>query len=305
MAPIFDYKAFSSSGKSVKGLIEADSQKTARMKLKKQGLMTTEIKERNAAKKNSSGGGGSLFSGGYSVKDISMMTRQIASLIKANIPLVEALNAVVEQTDKEGLKVILSHVRDDVNEGLSLGKATAKHPKAFDNVFVNMIEAGESSGTLGMVLVKLADLKEAQVRLRNKVVSGMTYPALMMVVSGALLVGIFTFVIPKITEIFKSMNRPVPELTQVLIFISATLTDYWPIFLSGGVGGTFFFQRYIKTPNGKAKWDRFKLMTPVFGSLIRMVAITRFASTMSTLLGSGVPILTSMNIARNLVDNVP
>ncbi len=304
MAPIFDYKALTTEGKSQKGIVEAESQKSARAKLKKQGLMVTQITEKTAAKPNS-GGGIPFFGNRVSAREVAMMTRQLASLVKANIPLVEALNALVDQTDNEKLKVVLAQVRQDVNEGTSLAKATGTHPRIFDNIFVNMIEAGESSGTLSLVLIKLADLKETQMRLRSKVVSGMTYPLLMMCVASSLMLAIFTFVIPKLTKIFDTMNKPVPLITQVLITFSDVLVTWWFVFAAIISLFVWMFRRYINSATGRPKWDAFTLKAPLFGSLIRMVAVTRFSSTMSTLLSSGVPILTSMNIAKNLVDNYP
>lgn len=302
--PIYDYKALSSAGKPLKGLVEAESQKAARLKLKKQGMMITEIHERSAAKSQSSGGV-PFIGNRVGVRDISLMTRQLASLVKANIPLVEALTALVDQTEHERLKVVLDQVRQDVNEGTSLAKATGKHPKVFDTIFVNMIEAGESSGTLNLVLIRLADLKEAQMRLRGKVISGMTYPALMMAVATFLMLAIFTFVIPKLAKVFESMNKPMPATTKALIIISDAVVNYWYLFGLAIFMSLALFRRYIATTSGRAWWDAFKLKLPVLGPLIRMIAVTRFSSTMSTLLSSGVPILTSMAIARNLVDSVP
>lgn len=304
MAPIFDYKAFSTDGKSQKGIVEAENAKAARQKLKKQGLMVSEIIEKTTARPDSAQSI-PFFAGRVSVREISMITRQFASLVKANIPIVEALNALVEQTEKPTLKVVLAHVRQDVNEGISLAKAMGKHPKVFDTIFVNMIEAGESSGTLGVVLLRLADLKEAQMRLRGKVISGMTYPALMIVVAIVLLVAIFTFVIPKLTKVFESMHKPIPATTKGLIFVSDIVTNYWYIILAAAFITFWTFFSYIKSEKGRARWDRFKLKMPVFGSLIRMIAITRFTTTLSTLLGSGVPILTAISISKNLVNNVP
>ncbi|MGE0614566.1 MAG: type II secretion system inner membrane protein GspF [Bacteriovoracia bacterium] len=303
--PIFEYKALQSSGKAEKGLIEAENVKAARTKLKKKGLIVTSIGEKNARTKGGArSGGSSLFAGRVSYQEISLMTRQLASLVKANIPLVEALNALVDQTDNDRLKVIISQVRQDVNEGSSLAKAMAPHPKIFDNIFVNMVEAGESSGTLSLVLVKLADLKAAQVRLRGKVISGMTYPVLMMIVAAVLMLVIFSFVIPKLTKVFKSMNKPVPTITKVLMDISDVVNAYWYLIVGGSIFGLISFLRYINTEKGRQKWDGFKLRMPMFGSLFRMVAVTRFASTMGTLLSSGVPILTAMKISKNLVGNV-
>ncbi len=304
MAPIFDYKALNTAGKGQKGLVEAENQKAARAKLKKQGFMVTDISERIAGKPGSSGGV-PFFGNRVGSKDVALMTRQLASLIKANIPLVEALNALVDQTENERLKITLAQVRQDVNEGSSLSKAVGAHPKVFDTIFVNMIEAGESSGTLSLVLIRLADLKEAQMRLKSKVVSAMTYPVLMMVVAGGLMLAIFTLVMPKLTKIFESMNKPIPPMTQFLLEFSDILVNWWFAFAGAFFALIGLFRRYINSTVGRPKWDAFKLKIPVFGSLTRMIAVTRFSKTMSTLLSSGVPILTSMAIARNLVDNIP
>lgn len=302
--PIYDYKALSAEGKTQRGIIEAETQKAARTKLRKNRLMVVEMTEKSLARPSAEQGV-PFIGNRVSQKDISLTTRQLASLVKANIPLVEALTALVDQADSPKLKVVLSQVRQDVNEGLSLANATAKHPKVFDNIFVNMIDAGESSGTLGVVLLRLADLKEAQLRLRGKIISGMTYPALMMGVALVLLIAIFAFVIPKLSKVFESMNKPMPVITKVLIDISAFITSYWYAILIVVVVAVWLFIRRISSPAGRPKWDQFKLRIPVLGPLIRMIAVTRFSGTMATLLTSGVPILTSMSIAKNLVGNIP
>lgn len=303
MAPIFDYKAINRQGSNTKGTVEAETAKSARIKLKKTGLMVTQIAEKTTAK---SGGGSGFSIGGGKVKvqDIALMTRQLASLIKANIPLVEALTALVEQTDNEKLKVVLDEVKQDVNEGVGLSKAMSKHPRVFDNIYINMIDAGESSGTLGLVMLKLADLKEGQMRLKRKVTSAMTYPTLMLTVSLLIVIGLFGFVIPKMTKIFESMKKPMPAFTKFLLGISEFLTQHWFIIAVSIVIAFVLFRRYIKTEKGHEKWDRFKLTAPIIGTLVRMIEITRFTSTMATLLATGVPILTCMNISRNLVENL-
>lgn len=301
--PIFGYKAIDPSGKTLRGTVEASGSKEARGKLKKQGILVVEMSER--AVKDPTGGGGIPFFGGRaSAKDISLLTRQLASLVKANIPLVDALNALVEQTEKPILKVTLSKVRDDVNEGSSLAKSLALHPKTFDTIFVNMVEAGESSGTLGLILIRLAELKEAQLRLRNKLVSGMTYPTLMMGVAVVMMIVIFTFVIPKLAEVFVSMNKPIPASTKILMTISQLLISYWYLVVAFFFTSLTLFRRAIRSETGRPKWHAFLLKIPVLGPLLRMIAITRFATTMSTLLGTGVPILTGMAISKNLVGNL-
>jgi general secretion pathway protein F len=306
--PVYEYKALKPDGKLAKGTIEADSLKSARQKLKKSGLMITGIEERVIGKTSKSESGipfSNLFRGRISVAQISLVTRQLASLVKANIPLVEALNALTDQIENLTLKSIFSQVKQDVNEGASLAKAMSKHPKAFDSIFVNMIEAGENSGTLALVLLKLADLKETQMRLRSKISSAMTYPVLMMIIAVVLMLAIFTFVIPKLAKIFESMNKPMPFLTRFLIGMSDIIVEWWYLIFFAFFALVLFFRRMIQTPTGKEKWDRFKLKTPLFGELIRMIAVTRFSNTMGNLLSAGVPILTAMNISKNLVDNLP
>ncbi|MBI3558624.1 MAG: type II secretion system inner membrane protein GspF [Deltaproteobacteria bacterium] len=303
---LFEYKALDTAGKTIRGMIEADSVKTARGKLKKNGLMLNEIHEK-------SGGGkpgtpsqpsaiGGLF-GRVKMADIALTTRQLASLIKANIPIVEALSALIDQVENDRLKIVLSGVRGDVNEGLSLAKAMSKHPKVFSNIFVNMIEAGESSGTLPLVLLRLADFQESQVRLKNKISSALMYPVLMMMAAFGMLIGIFVFVIPKIVKIFDSMNKPMPLQTKVLIWISDFIINYWFIVAGLVIGGYFLFHRFVNSPKGRRKWDGLLLKLPVMGKMIRMIAVARFANTMSTLLAGGVPIVVAMNIVKNIVDN--
>ena len=302
--PLYDFKAIGANGKSQRGTIDAENAKAARVKLKKQGFSVTEITEKTAARPNQ-GGAISFFGSRVPQAEVTTMTRQLASLVKANIPLVEALNALVEQIELPALKVVVAQVRQDVNEGSSLAKAVGKHPKVFDNVFINMIEAGESSGTLGLVLIRLADLKEAQMRLRGKIISGMTYPTLMMFVAIGLMIAIFTFVIPKLAQIFEQMNKEMPPLTAFLISMSTFIIDYWYALLAGTFTTAWLFFRWKSSPTGRPKWDSITLKIPVVGNLVRIIAITRFAGTMGTLLGSGVPILSAMNIAKNLVGNIP
>ena len=306
---VFDYKAYASNGKPTRGLVDAENIKAARLKLKKQGLSVHEISEKGGTGNRVAGthagnsNSGGFFSPKAGVKDIAMMTRQLASLIKANIQLVEALSAMVEQSEHPVIKVTLAQVRQDVNEGASLSRAMSKHPKIFDNIFVNMIEAGEASGTLSLVMIKLAELKEAQMRLRTKIVSGMTYPCLMLFVATVLMIAIFTFVLPQLKTVFESMNKKMPPLTVFLMGTSDVLVSYWYLLLGAFVGSLTVFLKWKKTPAGIISWDAMQLKFPIFGPLIRMIAVTRFTSTMATLLGSGVPILNAMTIARNLVGN--
>lgn len=303
---IYEYKGLDSNGKPVKGMIESDLLKTARARLKKNNIYVTDIYEKSSKKeraaKSKGGGGFSLF-GRVTVNDLALFTRQLASLIRANITVVDSLSALIEQTENQKLKVILSLVRQDVNEGASLGKAISKHPKVFNSVYINMVEAGEASGTLPLVLLRLADFQEGQVKLKNKVSSALMYPLLMMVVATMLIIGIFTFVMPKIAKIFVAMNKPLPIQTRIMLGISDFMVNYWylpPIVI---ISTLWIFLRYIKTKSGRLWWDGFLLRAPIFGKLIRMLAVARFSNSMSTLLAGGVPILTAMNIVKNIVGN--
>jgi general secretion pathway protein F len=303
MAPLYEYHALNKFGKKVQDLIEAENPKAARIKLKSQQLMVVDITEKKASEKKALSSVN--FFSGVSTKDMALLTKQLSSLIKANIPLVESLSAVADQTENKKLAVVLSQVRQDVNEGVGLAKALSAHPRIFDTIFVSMVESGESSGNLFFVLKKLSELKESQMRLKSQVVSATTYPALMMIVSFSLMIGIFTFVIPKMTRIFESSKMPIPFVTRFLISLSDVIVKWFFVFFIAGIFSLIFFLRYIRTPAGKAKWDVFLMRLPVIGNIIRLVATTRFCSTMATLLASGVPILVSLQIAKNIVDNAP
>lgn len=301
--PIYNYTGSDREGNNIKGSIEADSPKAARQKLKRNGTLIFTINEQSAKKGQSEIL--RLFFGSRSVPvpEMTMMTRQLASLVKANIPLVEAITAVMEQSEHATLKAILADVRQNVNEGISLSKACARHPRVFSPLFINMIDAGEASGTLPLVLVRLAEFMESQLRLQTKVKSAMIYPMLMIVVGGGLMLGIFTFVIPRIAKIFDSMNKALPWYTEVILNISSFLVEYWlPLIIGSFVAGALF-RTYLGTESGAERKDRFALKAPGFGDVVRMVGVSRFANTMSTLLNGGVPIITALNIAKTVVNN--
>jgi general secretion pathway protein F len=225
-------------------------------------------------------------------------------LVHAGIPLVEALNALVEQVEHDRLKRILSDVKQRVNEGASLADALAIHARVFTTLYVNMIRAGESSGALDVVLVRLADFTESQARLRSKVLGALTYPAAMGVVGSAIMLVLFAVVIPKITKIFEDTQVVLPWTTKLLIGFSSFVSNWWWALVLLAAAGVWGFLRWKDTPDGRGRWDRFKLTVPVFGRLIRTIAIGRFSRTLATLLKSGVPLLAAMDIVKNIVGNV-
>ncbi len=311
--PVFEYSGLTEAGKSVKGLKDAESSKTLRAVLRKDGVFLTESRAADSAVL--AGGGakgkglarevdvGAIFGAGVSAQDLAVATRQLATLIGAGITLVESLTALVEQVEQPRLKKILGLVKQKVNEGSSLADALAEHPKSFSNLYINMIRAGESSGALDVVLVRLADFTESQAQLRNKLIGAMLYPAIMIFVGIAIVGILFVVVIPKVTKIFDDMRVTLPWTTRLLIAVSGFARDYWYLILVGVPAALFGLSRWLKTPKGRVWWDRTQLKAPVFGDLIRMLAISRFSKTLATLLKSGVPLLTAMDIVKNIVHN--
>jgi general secretion pathway protein F len=301
--PIYSYKGLDRSGKEIKNTINVESIVAAKQRVKTMGIMLIEIREQKA---EGTSGGGSVFrfGGRVGVEDLAMMTRQLATLIKAKIQIVEALGALVDQVENPNLRLVLADLKQKVNEGASLAKALSDHPKVFDSVYVNMVEAGEASGTLEIVLLRLADFSEAQVRLRNKIKGAMTYPVIMAVFGFTMMNVIFIFVIPKIAKIFISMKRELPFITQVCIWISNFLVNYWWLVIASILTSIYMISKYVSTQSGRSKWHAFQLRLPILGILVKMINVSRFCSTLGTLLNSGVPILTAMTIVKNLIPNV-
>lgn len=301
--PIYAYKGMDRSGKEIKNTINVESLATAKQRVKSMGIMLIDIREQRA--QNTSGQSSLLRMGGsVPVDDLAMMTRQLATLIKAKIQIVEALAALVDQVENANLRLVLSDLRQKVNEGASLAKALQDHHKVFNSVYVNMVEAGEASGTLEIVLLRLADFTESQVKLKNKIRGAMTYPVIMAVFGFVMMNVIFIFVIPKIAKIFISMKKELPFITQVCIWISNFLVSYWWLVIVGIVATIYLTHKYINTPKGQSRWHAIQLKLPVVGILIKMINVSRFCSTLGTLMNSGVPILTALTIVKNLIPNV-
>ncbi|MEM9191091.1 MAG: type II secretion system inner membrane protein GspF, partial [Myxococcota bacterium] len=230
-------------------------------------------------------------------------TRQLSTLLHAGIPLVEGLSALIDQVEKPALQSALTQTRDRVNEGTSLADAMKEHPKLFSTLYVNMVAAGEASGTLESVLTRLADFMEAQSKLKSKIVSAMAYPAFMILLSIGVIAVMMLVVVPKVTAVFDDFGQALPWYTRALIFISDILLGFWFLIIPLVAAAIFGFIAWKRSPDGKATWDRWILRVPIFGSLATLIAVTRFARTLATLLGSGVPVLQAMEITRNVIGN--
>lgn len=313
--PVFEYRALDSAGKQVKGILEADSPKALRAQLRREGKFLTDVigqaeggragvsKGAAAALASREVDLGKLARGRITTDDIAITTRQLATLLGAGVTLVESLTALVDQVEKERFKRLLSDVKQRVNEGSSLADALAHHQKVFGSLYVNMIRAGESSGALDAVLVRLADFTESQARLRQKITGTMMYPAIMMLVGGGILVLLMTIVVPKVTKIFETMKVTLPLTTRILIGASNFVQSWWFIIFPALALAIFGTVAYFRSPKGKPKWDRLALKAPIFGSLVRLMAISRFARTLATLLKSGVPLLKAMDIVKAIITN--
>ncbi len=302
--PIFEYKGFTVQGKSTRGVIEADNQHAARLKLKDSGIYATDFRQ-EAEESSETLAKASVSDLLSSVKqqDVAIVTRQLSSLIGAGLTLVESLDAIVEQIDKIKLKRIISTIKTKINEGSSFADALKTAPKVFPEFYVNMVAAGESSGALDVVLQRLADYIENQVKLKYRVIATLIYPAIMTLLALFVVIALMTFVIPKVTQLFKDVNQTLPVFTRVLIFTSTMMSNYWYLFILATIGFVYALRWYIKTAKGRVRYEGFLLRIPVFGRLIKLVIIARFARTLATLLKSGVPVVKAMDIVKTIVNN--
>ncbi len=301
---IFAYRGVDAAGKKVSGVRDAENAKALRLVLRKDGVLVTEVLEESQARQKSAREVDfKKMLRRVSTLDVAVATRQLATLLKSGIPLVEALTALIDQLEQPDLKLALTQIRDRVNEGTSLHEAMRVHPKYFSTLYVNMVTAGESSGTLDAVLQRLAEFLEAQAKLSNKVFGALAYPMFMVVMGMGVVAVMMVAVVPKVTSIFENFQQALPWYTRLLIFTSEAFTGYWWLLILLVVGAVVGFRRWVATPDGRRRWDLFVLRAPIFGRLTLMVAVSRFARTLSTLLRSGVPLLNALEITRNVLGN--
>jgi len=301
--PVFEYKGVTALGKKVSGVQDGESLKAVRAKLKKEGVVVLEIQEGASAR--AARRGTMSFSLGNRVKlgDLANATRQLATLLSSGLTLMESLSVLVEQEESDGLKAALSSVRDSVREGTSLADAMQAHPKVFSQLYVNMVSAGEMSGTLEITLDRLSDFLEEQVRFRGKFAAAFAYPALMTVIGVGVLFFLFTFVLPRVVGMFEDMRQQLPFITLALLGTVRFFSTFWWAILLVIAGAAVYAKRYLSTTAGRERLDRELLRLPIFGSLIRMIAVSRFTRTFGTLLQSGVPTLVALDIVKNVIGN--
>ena len=306
--PIFVYKCLNASGKMVKGTRDADSEKALRAQLRKDGLFLQEVKLTTEKGKGLQREVDVSFLNRVSAMAIAVFTRQLATLLRAGVPLTESLAAIGDQlqSDKGQRKLanMVFTIRRVVNEGRSFADAVLEHPKEFDEFYVSMVRSGEASGNLDEVLFSLADFLERQQKLRNKVSSAMTYPVIMVFITAGMIGLLMTSVVPNVVTVFEDSGQTLPIYTRMLIAVSNFVGSYW-FLLIFGIGGTIYgFKRWKRSSVGRPVWDRFVLRVPLAGTLVRIMAIARFSSTLGTMLRAGVPILSSLDIAKSVMGNL-
>ncbi len=299
----FTYRARDKSGKVHEGVIDGSSREAVVEALRGKGVVPLAVEQKKT--------------GGFKTeinipgltdriksKEISVFSRQFATMINAGLSLLRSLSVLEEQTENKALAKVISEVRRDVERGVGLSSSLEKHPKVFDNLYTSMVKAGEAGGVLDDTLIRLADALEAQVALRSKVKSAMAYPVVVLSMVGLVVLAMMMFVVPIFVDLYAGAGGELPLPTKILIGASEVVTGFWFILFPAMVGGVVAFRKWINTPTGRNVWDRAKLKMPVFGGVVHKTAISRFSSTLGVLLRTGVPILQAMEIVRDVSGNV-
>jgi type IV pilus assembly protein PilC len=302
MPDTYAYRVKDHSGKMITGSIEAESTALVANKLRQMGYVPIAID-----KKDTGGVRTELkipgFGNKVKLKELSIFSRQFATMIDAGLTLLRSLQILALQTESKPLAAIIDQVRTDVESGLSLSQALARHPKVFPKLYIAMVKSGESGGVLSEVLLQLADTIEKQVELRRKIKSAMTYPAVVLALVLVILTAMLVFIVPLFKGFYKSLNGKLPLMTRVLITVSDIFVKAFPLFVLLAIGIAYAFKRWIASEKGRDRWDTFKLRVPVFGELAHKAALARFSRTFSVLLRSGVPILEALEITKDTAGN--
>ncbi len=301
MATTFAYKVRDKEGKMVAGTLEADSQAVVATKLRSMGFAPVLIEEQktNVGKMEIK----LPWSGRVKAKDLAVFSRQFATMINSGLSLLRALNILAEQTENKKLAATIADIRTDVEKGESLSASLSKHPKVFKRLYVAMIRAGEIGGVLDSVLLRLAENLETEVALKQKIKSAMTYPTVVFCLVIVILIGMLIFVVPTFKNLYKDLGGDLPMPTRVLIGLSDNAKKFWYIVAALAIGAAVGIKRWVNTEQGRGKWDALKLKVPIFGLLVHKTALSRFSRTLAVLMRSGVPILQSLDIVKETVNN--
>ena len=311
--PVFNYTAMDAKGREQKGKINAPNEEAVANELRRKGMFPTSIrmaaKTKTATKKKSGGGGGLNINLGPMVikrKELTVLTRQLAILLGAGLPLIRSLRTLERQAKSPAVRVVLGKTAETVEGGATFAEALSQHPKSFDKLFLNMVRAGEASGAMETILDRLAGFMEKASRISGKVKSAMIYPTVILSISLLAVVGLMIFIVPNFSKIFADLlgpNEPLPGPTLLIIAISNTLVSRWYYYVGGVVGIILLYKITVRIPVGKWGVDWVKYNMPLFGPIIAKSAISRFGRTLGTLMSSGVPVLNSLAIVKETSGN--
>ncbi|MGH7932751.1 MAG: type II secretion system inner membrane protein GspF [Candidatus Binataceae bacterium] len=301
--PVFAYHGLANNGRSVAGVIDADSARNARGKLRELGIFPTELAEEETARQRSLRQWLPSLSRKIPPVELALMTRQLSALLGAGVQLVEALTALTEQSTRPAAKKMLSQVRENVREGHSLADALAAHTDIFSDLYVGMVRAGEAAGALEGVLDRLAEYSERQSEFVSKVRGALTYPIIMMCVGGAIMVFLMTYVVPQVTTIFEQQHAVLPLATRMLIAMSNFLTSYWVALVIALIALIALIVGGLSSVRGRRLYDRWLLRVPYLGPTVVRIICARFARTLATLLSSGVQLMPALTAVKRVVTN--
>ncbi len=300
--PLFEYAVLDGKGKRKKGFIDASSPQSARETLRKDGFYIVSLD--SAAVDSRETARSSLPSlGRISRSDLASMTRQLSTLLRAGLPLLQALEALVEQMEKPAIRKTLSGVRNLVNEGASFHEALSHYPSVFPGIYVQMCRAGETGGFLDRIMERLADTLDTEVRLRGRVVAALIYPTVMTVLGVTFLLFLFAYVVPQVVGIFSDFGQTLPVPTRILLFVSGLVSRYWILFLVMLVAAGISYRAISRSDKLGPALDALKLKTPLFGNLTLKVATVRLSHILGTLLTSGVPLIKSLEVVGDVLGN--
>ena len=303
--PVYQYKGYDAGGSSRTGIVDADSPREARGQLRALRVHVTELEPMDTLQISTSRRFMPQFLQRRHREEITLLTRQLATMLRSGIPLASCLTALVEQAGHPDLEVVLRDIREKVTQGAGLADALAHHPGYFDELFVNMVKAGEAAGNLDAILGRLADFNQKQDRMRAKLKASMAYPVVLISFGIVVVIVLMTFVVPKILKLLKSGRRggELPIATQILVTVSGFVGQYWWLLILLMIAGYSVFRVAMRNEEMRYRWDKLQMQIPVIGELFKKVSVSRFCVTLSTLLKSGIPALQALAIVKGIVGN--
>ena len=302
MSTTYAYKVRDKAGKVHSGTLDADNTALVANRLRQMGYVPISIDQKNAGVKRDVAIPG--LSNRVKLKDIAIFSRQFSTMINSGLTLLRALSILVVQTESKYFSTVIDALRSDIQSGSSLSQAMSRHPKQFNRLYISMVRAGETGGNLDITLNELATTIEKQVELRGKIRSALAYPAMVLALVILILTAMLLFIVPIFKKMYDSLQGTLPLPTRILVKISNIFVHAFPLVVLAVIGAAYAYKRWVRTEPGRQTRDRLLLRVPIFGGLARKTAMTRFSSTLATLLSSGVPVLESLDITAETVGNV-